>query len=102
MQGEQLIDSSHARVPCDLCCVQASALAMPACKWASRVCMRCVWCRSACMVTSETGLGSVKSSVDGADAGLSADEVVRASLPCLRNVQTMSSRQRPGGAAPRP
>ena len=43
MQGGQLIDSGHARVPCDLCCAQASALAMPACKWASGVCMRCAW-----------------------------------------------------------
>ena len=43
MQDGQLIDSSHARVLCDLCCAQASALAMPACKWASGVCMRCAW-----------------------------------------------------------
>ena len=43
MQGGQLIDSGHARVPCDLCCAQASALAMPACKWANGVCMSCAW-----------------------------------------------------------
>ena len=43
MQGGQSIDSSQTRVPCDLCCVQESALAMPACKWASGVCMSCAW-----------------------------------------------------------
>ena len=37
MQGVHLIDSSLAHVSCDLCCVQVSALAMPACKWASSV-----------------------------------------------------------------
>ena len=61
MQGGQLIDSSHAPVPCDLCCVQMSASAMPACKWASEVCMRCVWCKQHARSPLQGGLSSVES-----------------------------------------
>ena len=61
MQGGQSIDGSHVRVPCDLCCVQESALARPACKWASGVCMSCAWfCRHACSPL-QANLSSVRS-----------------------------------------
>ena len=86
MQGGQLIDSSHARVPCDLCCVQASALAMPACKWASGVCMRCVWCRSACMVTFAGRSQQRREQCGWCRRRLSADEVVRASSAMFAKV----------------
>ena len=81
MQGGQLIDSSHARVPCDLCCVQASALAMPACKWASGVCMRCVWFSRSPL---QADLSSAERWWMVPTQGSGADEVARASSRCFR------------------
>ena len=76
MQGGQSIDSSHARVPCDLCCVQESALAMPACKWASGVCMRCVWFSRSPL---QADLSSAERGWMVPTQGSGADEVARAS-----------------------
>ena len=60
MQGVHLIDSSLAHVSCDLCCVQAIALAMPTCKWASGVCMKCVWSGQRARSPWKAGLSDVR------------------------------------------
>ena len=51
--------------------LQTSTAAVLACKWASGVCMRCVWCTQHARSPLQGRLSSVESSVDGADAGRS-------------------------------
>ena len=70
-------------MPHDLCCYQTSASTMPACKWASSVCMRCVCCKQHARSPLQGGLSSVASSMDETDAG----RVVRASSLCSEGVR---------------